>query len=578
MNLYDTPFENKDADWRFGHFAKIAETGIQLCVYCSPDCREYLERFATQYPNIKIMKYVTIQDMWAFKTVQMLRTMGETVELPCRRNMPKDTVEYISMMHSKVEFLQMAIDENPWNSTHFAWIDFNVAYIFKDFVYVQEYLRILSRRTFASDFVAIPGCWEKQKAENTSALLDDICWRFCGGFFIGSKDAIVDFHDKYLTYFPLFVETHRKLIWEVNFWAWLEANCEWSPVWFKGDHNDSIIQISADICSVCLFEDWKTRVAYFYPPVETYQPSSASHVFFGGRHILNTRYVNYWYWDSGHCQILEPRGWIISKNFVSILEDGQEPGLLEPTDYVEMDETTVGLKSHDASFFGLEDIRLYAYGSEIRFICTNINYSPTGRNRMIRGVYDPDLGIYKGCQILQPPNMDSWCEKNWIPIVRSRNDDNDTKTNKELEEWFIYKWWPFEAGQINTATNQLEIKISYMINAPFFMKVRGSTAFILGTPFISTVEGEGVEGLLGLVHFSEETLPRHYYHIMVLLDKDTLQPLKYSEIFCFEKIGIEFCIGFYAEGDNFHFWISRMDREPLYITIEKSRIPLKFDF
>jgi hypothetical protein len=191
---------------------------------------------------------------------------------------------------------------------------------------------------------------------------------------------------------------------------------------------------------------------------------------------------------------------------------------------------------------------------------------------MIRGVYDPDLGIYKGCQILQPPNMDSWCEKNWIPIVRSRNGDNEN-----LEEWFIYKWWPFEAGQINPATNQLEIKISYMINAPFFMKVRGSTAFIRGTAFCP-LDHYGVEGLLGLVHFSEETLPRHYYHIMVLLDKDTLQPLKYSEIFCFEKIGIEFCIGLYSEGNNFHFWISRMDREPLYITIEKSRIPLKFDF
>jgi len=571
MNLYDTPFENKDADWRFGHFAKIAETGIQLCVYCSPDCREYLERFALRYPNIKIMKYVTMNDMWVYKTVKMLREIGESVELPERRNMPKDTVEYISMMHSKVDFLRMAIDENPWNSTHFAWIDFNVAYIFKNFTYVQEYLRVLSRRTFAPEFVAIPGCWEKQNAENTSALLDDICWRFCGGFFIGSKNAIIDFHDKYLTYFPIFVETHHKLIWEVNFWAWLEANCDWSPIWFKGDHNDSIIQISADICSVCLSHPEMTKTAYFYPPVETYQPSSACHLYYKGRHILNTRYVNYWYWDSGHCRILEEHGWIISKNFVSILEDVGNMGNLDlhPTDYIEMDDSTVGLKSHDAAFFGLEDIRLYAYGDEIRFICTNINYSPTGRNRMIRGIYDPDLGIYKNCQVLHPPNLDSWCEKNWIPVTKI---GTGLEGLEELEEWFIYKWWPFEAGQINPETNQLEIKIQYVINAPFFMKVRGSTGYV-----------EVEEGLLGLVHFSEETLPRHYYHIMVLLDKVTLQPLKYSEIFCFEKIGIEFCIGFFVESGSdkeriFHFWISRMDREPLYITMNSKKIPLKFDF
>jgi predicted GH43/DUF377 family glycosyl hydrolase len=235
---------------------------------------------------------------------------------------------------------------------------------------------------------------------------------------------------------------------------------------------------------------------------------------------------------------------------------------MEPTDFIEMDDNSVGLKSKDACFFGLEDIRLYVLNNELMFICTNINYSPTGSNRMIKGKYHIESASYSECTILNPPNMDSWCEKNWIPLIRQRSNSSD-------EEFFIYKWWPFEIGKINTQRNQLDIVMSYKINSPLFMKVRGSTAFV-----------ECEEGLVGLVHYSEDTLPRHYYHIMVLLDKETFQPLKYSDIFCFEKIGIEFCIGFwyYKEKREYHFWISRMDRDPLYMKMKKDSIPLKFDF
>jgi hypothetical protein len=572
MNLYDEPFENKDVEWRFGHFRKIAKTGIQLCVFCSPDNEAYLENFAKEFPNIRIMKYIAIQDTWSYKLVSMLSADGSgPIELPAHRNEPKDTVEYICMMHSKVEFLNTAIATDPFGSTHFAWIDFNVAYIFKDNAYVEEYLRVLAQRTFAADFLAIPGCWEKQKPE--TCLLDNICWRFCGGFFIGSKARVQEFHAKYVEFFPMFLETHRKLIWEVNFWAWLETNTDWTPpTWFKGDHNDSIIQITTDICNRCLYDTTYAKTSYFYPPVETYEASSASHVIYRGQHILNTRYVNYWYRPSGHCNILHPHNWIISKNFLSVLAVNGEEGItegitdrrgsktLEPTDFVEMDDSTIGLETHDACFFGLEDIRLYVLNDELRFICTNINYSPTGRNRMISGRYHINSATYSECRVLHPPNKDSWCEKNWIPLIRRKDDGMD-------EEFFIYKWWPFEVGRVNRERDQLEIVLSYKLNSPLFMKVRGSTAFV-----------ETEEGLVGLVHYSEDTLPRHYYHIMVLLDKVTFMPLKYSDIFCFEKIGIEFCIGFWRSEGEYHFWISRMDREPLYLKMREDALPLKFDF
>jgi hypothetical protein len=174
---------------------------------------------------------------------------------------------------------------------------------------------------------------------------------------------------------------------------------------------------------------------------------------------------------------------------------------------------------------------------------------------------------------------------------------------------FIYKWSPFEVGRINPGTGgtggtggpggSLEIVISHPVSAPFFNKVRGSTTFI-----------EREDGLLGVVHFSEDHNPRHYYHILVLLEKDSLRPLKYSNCFCFKSLGVEFCIGFadisvdnvsssittidsdgqvdilgdsantYSKqsSEEYVFWTSHMDRDPMTIFINKSELPLCFDF
>jgi hypothetical protein len=96
--------------------------------------------------------------------------------------------------------------------------------------------------------------------------------------------------------------------------------------------------------------------------------------------------------------------------------------------------------------------------------------------------------------------------------------------------------------------------------------VRGSSTF---TPT--------KEGLLGVVHFSEELTPRHYYHMLVLLDANTLLPMKYSQTFCFQRLGIEFCIGFSIQENQYIFWISQMDRDPLMLVIPETNLELSFD-
>ena len=47
----------------------------------------------------------------------------------------------------------------------------------------------------------------------------------------------------YREHYPRFLHEQKKLVWEVNIWAWLEANTDWRPDWYSADHNDRILHL-----------------------------------------------------------------------------------------------------------------------------------------------------------------------------------------------------------------------------------------------------------------------------------------------------------------------------------------------
>jgi len=465
---------------------------------------------------------------------------------------------YCNKVKAYLDFLKIpfkAIEVNPFQSTHFAWIDFNIFHIFNGReAYATYILQTLAKRTMFNRYLTLPGCWGKEYVRD-GYLVNDICWRFCGGFFIGSAGRMHEFHNEYVMHFENFLRNTRKLVWEVNFWAYLELHHGLSVVWYSGDHNDSILRFDAEYTSFNLCELASfTCSRYDYPSWGDFIPTSTSYVCHKGEHIINTRLVNYWLHPNGAYWIKHPDGHIHTRNVGSKL-DRTISG--EPDQFREMLEPE--LKCNGGSIYGLEDIRLYTrVDGQIGYIATSINYSDVGRNRMVYGVYNIEESTIQQSSVLIPPDPNSWCEKNWIPIVRGST------------EYFIYKWWPYEIGtlkQVDNDRQQLVIETSWKHTTPLFSKVRGSTPFI-----------ETDAGMLGVLHFSYEGHPRRYFHILVLLDKQTLMPLKFSNYFVFRRVSVEFCIGFALDNDRYQFWISNFDRDPEVLSVEKKDIPLLFDF
>ena len=294
MNIYDTPFQHRADEWRFKHFHKLAKTGICLVLIVSPEYKSYIEGFG--YTNVTIIKTMCLKDTWVYQTYRKVADeLGEQLELPNSRNVFKDTPEYILLMNAKTEFLKIAIELNLFQSSHYAWIDFNIFHVFQEREeYAAELLVGLSKRSMFPIFLTVPGCWDKEYVFD-EYLINDVCWRFCGGFFIGSLDQVLEFHSFYVKYFETFLREKKKLVWEVNFWAYVEKHYGLCAIWYPADHDPRILEISVrNMCLKLGGLPSSTVIKSTYPDHQEYIPTSIGYCYYRGEDIINTRFVNYW--------------------------------------------------------------------------------------------------------------------------------------------------------------------------------------------------------------------------------------------------------------------------------------------
>lgn len=207
------------------YFRKLANTGIPIVLFM--DKRYQHIQFSD---NVKIIKYIDSDDLEFSKLI-----CDKTIVLPTYRNIEKDTEKYMKFMNNKIFFVQDAIKLNIFNTNHFAWVDFRLYHIFKNEEWVYNKLNEITRKTFSENYVCFSGAWSKMHN-----MLEHINWRFLGGFFIIDKNnlgRLVDIFSKVIK------NNNLPLLWEVNYWALIEAYNLFDFGWHFGDHNESIINI-----------------------------------------------------------------------------------------------------------------------------------------------------------------------------------------------------------------------------------------------------------------------------------------------------------------------------------------------
>ena len=146
--------------------------------------------------------------------------------------------------------------------------------------------------------------------------------------------------------------------------------------------------------------------------------------------------------------------------------------------------------------------------------------------------------------IKSPKNRE--CEKNWVLF----------HNNKEL--LCIYEWYPLTIGKIqNNVFDNLQIHEM----SSFFKRISGSSnGVIIG------------DEIWFVCHFISYGKPRHYYHIIVKLDLNSLKFISNSIPFTFEGNPIEYCCGLKLHNDLLYMTYSVKDNNSNIAIIKKDAI------
>ena len=261
------------------YFNQLASSGIHICLYVSSSYEKYGLDLQTMFQNVKLIKIINNEDTEIYKLINAnisalssspslssqsspsSQSSQSPLQLPnliINKNEYKDTINFISLMNTKFEFVYNASILNPFNTEYFAWIDFGICHIFKNTentllqLYTLSHTQLKKNTTntntnvYNNNILLMPGCWNKAYSDTQlQNIHTSINWRFCGGFFLGDKYSILKMYNATLEAIPLFIKQYSTIVWEVNIWAWIEHNMNTHVKidWYEADHNDTILNI-----------------------------------------------------------------------------------------------------------------------------------------------------------------------------------------------------------------------------------------------------------------------------------------------------------------------------------------------
>jgi tetratricopeptide (TPR) repeat protein len=273
---------------------------------------------------------------------------------------------------------------------------------------------------------------------------------------------------------------------------------------------------------------------------------------------VNVRYVNYRIGEKGEYI----NGTVTETRNILATVELQEDGSWKITNEVLMEHD----RSEDNRYVGIEDVRLFslcAPGDYQNIFDGSLEYNgnrgaKNGDMVVEIGRVDVSTGATPEKAIYMKIDGQHKIEKNWV-YFKGRTATDKTNINSDRRgKKMIYGWSPLTIGDVS---DDGRFTITHKLETPYFFKnVRGSTNGV--------VIGDEIWFLCHLVSYEDR---RYYYHLFVVLDADTYQVKKYTEMFTLEREKVEYSLGFTVMGDDFLIGYSLMDKCTKYVTIPKLR-------
>ncbi len=219
-------------------FQNFVGSDLRLIVFIDHRLYEIFNNIVSSDKNIGVVSF-----NFADSNTRKITEKFDNLSLPNHRTEKHDTQKFMEIMNAKTEFVKRGIElfDDPSISSY-AWIDFNIFHVINDKTACIETLKKIGNSDIKDEHgIVIPGCWPP--GYGMDIITDAVNWRFCGGFFVGSKKSIVDFAEKNFEAYEYFLGKVNKIVWEVNTWHYLEYMHKVKFSWFEADHNDSIVKV-----------------------------------------------------------------------------------------------------------------------------------------------------------------------------------------------------------------------------------------------------------------------------------------------------------------------------------------------
>ena len=236
-----TAFITKINNIDFRSYEKYIELGKKLLKQAIPTIcflekdifTEYFEPELTLYP-LTTFRIFERKDIYLYEYEHQLTDFHVKTD-----NVSKDTPGYMFIQCHKTEWVKQAIQENPYNTTNFVWIDFGIFHMIKDEVSFALALKNLSRKTY--DNVRVASCVDPNSISYDKNIYREISWYFAGSIFGGNKESLVEFAKIMKATCIHLMETKKHIMWEVNVWYLIFQKYKTLFDPYHADHNLSIL-------------------------------------------------------------------------------------------------------------------------------------------------------------------------------------------------------------------------------------------------------------------------------------------------------------------------------------------------
>lgn len=247
--------------------------------------------------------------------------------------------------------------------------------------------------------------------------------------------------------------------------------------------------------------------------------------------LVNVRFVNYRINEQGEYINRET---IKTINILAIIS-------IRSPKWIKVQESVLNYNTlYDNYYVGQEDVRLH------RISDTQISYNANRCN--LQGEIKVEHGNLTNSSCEQSffikKEGERTIEKNWILFEKNQ---------------CVYEWYPLTIGDIEKNKETLNVTHVHENMPHFFRNVRGSSNGI-------TIKNE-IWFICHVVNYEDR---RRYYHLMVVLDKQTLQLVKYTSLWTFEDHNpVEYTLGMIFKENTFMIGYSVLDSCTKYMNVGK---------